>query len=120
MNSSKYESVHNLLTHQAKRKPDDLLNRTLMAVYLLECLRRTSYFKENSGQQSAVELTENEIFVGELLLHHIQTLQFNAHEVSEVQIPNDNVEASSSECVGAALYPTLALFNHSCNPAVIR
>jgi len=91
-----------------------------MAVYLLECLRQTSFFDESSSTRQTTNLTEDEIYIGELLLHHLQVVQFNAHEVSEVQIPNDNVETSGSECIGAGLYPTLALFNHSCNPAVIR
>ena len=120
MKSSEYESVHNLLTHEARRKPEDLLSRALMAVFLLECLKRTSYFEACPSPRRDDGLTDDEIYIGELLLHQLQVLQFNAHEVSEVKIPNEDVDKATSEFIGAALYPTLALFNHSCNPAVIR
>lgn len=119
-----YESVFNLVTHENKRTPENLLNRAFMAVFLLDCLKQTSYFTQEDENIENGDVTgppsENEIYIAELLLHNLQVLQFNAHEVSEIQVHNNDIETASSEFIGGALYPTLALFNHSCNPHVMR
>ena len=60
-------------------------------------------------------------FVGGLLLHHIQLVPYNAHEVAELRMKGlNNLDDSESLFVGAAIYPTLALFNHSCDPGIVR
>lgn len=59
----------------------------------------------------------------------MQLCQFNAHEVSELGASTDGkniVRTSklpgelSNRMLGGAVYPTLALFNHSCNPGLVR
>lgn len=65
--------------------------------------------------------TEEEYKVGELLLFHLQMLQFNAHEVYETRCSADNrFKGSKVAHIGVAVYPTVALFNHDCYPAVTR
>lgn len=64
-------------------------------------------------------LSYDEIYIGGLILHNLQFLQFNAHEVSELEI-KDDINKSASLFLGGAIYPTLSLFNHSCNPAIVR
>ena len=67
------------------------------------------------------ELTEDEVFVGGLLLHHLQILRFNAHEVSELQLEKSGkLNTARSVFLGGGLFPTLALFNHSCDPGIVR
>jgi len=47
--------------------------------------------------------------------------QFNAHEVAQFEmIARNREEGSKSVYIGAACYPTLAMFNHSCDPSIIR
>ncbi len=58
-------------------------------------------------------------FIGSLILHNIQFLQFNAHEISELQY-KEKGKPGISAFIGGGLYPTLALFNHSCDPGVVR
>ncbi|XP_046398326.1 SET and MYND domain-containing protein 4-like [Ischnura elegans] len=85
-------------------------------------------------------LNDDDLLVGDLLMHHLQMMQFNAHEVFEVemgsQAPNATTPAPSvaemivgeeedigawrSVGLGGALYPSLVLFNHSCEPGVVR
>ena len=59
----------------------------------------------------------SEIKFAVLLLRCLKALQFNTHETSgwDTDRKKDN-----SIGLGGALYPTLALFNHSCNPAIVR
>lgn len=50
-----------------------------------------------------------------------QIVQFNAHEVSEFHLLGPKTfDGAKNEALGAAIYPTLALFNHSCHSAQVR
>uniref|UniRef100_A0A1B6J8P5 Protein-lysine N-methyltransferase SMYD4 n=2 Tax=Homalodisca liturata TaxID=320908 RepID=A0A1B6J8P5_9HEMI len=118
--SSDYTTVYNLVNHASQRSTEDFLHRTLMAVFLLRCLQTTGYFQhqnENVIKTNEKTLTDDEKFIGGLILRHLQSLQFNSHEVSELVIKGKD---KKSVFIGGAVYPTLALFNHSCNPGIVR
>jgi SET and MYND domain-containing protein 4 len=67
------------------------------------------------------QLTDEERWIGSLLLRQVQMLQFNAHEVAELQMASpSSLEGVKSVFMGAAVYPTLSLFNHSCEPSIVR
>ncbi|KAE8747181.1 hypothetical protein FOCC_FOCC006179 [Frankliniella occidentalis] len=106
-------SVMSLVTHTARRQTEDLLHRAHMAVFLARCLQAAGH----AGEGDEVLRT------GGRLLTLLQLLQFNVHEVSELELkvpPPRGYDSATSNFVGAALYPTLALFNHSCDPGVVR
>uniref|UniRef100_A0AAG5D6P3 MYND-type domain-containing protein n=1 Tax=Anopheles atroparvus TaxID=41427 RepID=A0AAG5D6P3_ANOAO len=105
-----YRKVYNLVTHESERTPEDLFQRTLMATLLNTCLTLGGY----SGLGA-----ETQNYIGGLLLHNLQLLQYNAHEVSEMIREKEN-DVGKSIFIGGGLYPTLALFNHSCDPGVTR
>ncbi|XP_037072372.1 SET and MYND domain-containing protein 4-like [Pollicipes pollicipes] len=66
-------------------------------------------------------LTADELLIGSLLLHHLQLLQFNAHEVGEyVMMEPGQFKQSRSIYIGVAVYPTVSFFNHSCEGGVSR
>lgn len=46
-------------------------------------------------------------------------MQFNAHEISELQVRDKN-DVGTSAFIGGGIYPTVAFFNHSCDPGVVR
>ncbi|KAJ1520536.1 hypothetical protein ONE63_003655 [Megalurothrips usitatus] len=99
------ERVMSLVTHADRRQPEDLLHRTHMAVFLTRCLQVSGHAGATGGR----------------LLTLLQLLQFNVHEVSELELKAPKrYDTAASNFVGAALYPTLALFNHSCDPGVVR
>ncbi|XP_069689519.1 SET and MYND domain-containing protein 4-like isoform X2 [Periplaneta americana] len=117
-----YRTVYNLVGHSGARTPLDFLFRTDTAVLLFRCLKVAGFFSgQISESVSAHGLTSDEIFVGGLLLRHLQLLQFNAHEVSELQLEATNkLNSARSVFLGGGLFPTLALFNHACDPGIIR
>ncbi|XP_052895113.1 SET and MYND domain-containing protein 4-like [Anopheles moucheti] len=104
-----YRKIFNLVTHSDKRSTEDYFIWTLMATMLNTVLTMTSYNTEK----------QNDNFLGYLLLHNLQIINYNAHDVSEIQRKHSN-EAGVSVAIGAALYPMLALFNHSCDPGIVR
>ncbi|XP_015522321.1 SET and MYND domain-containing protein 4 [Neodiprion lecontei] len=119
-----YRCLHGLVTHGDERTADDLFHRAYMAGWLLRLLKRSSYFPKevNTPDSADSQLSPEEIFVGGLILHNIQLLQFNAHEISELVRPKGAItlDKAKSIFIGGGVYPTVALLNHSCNPSVIR
>ncbi|KAL5241357.1 hypothetical protein ACI65C_008767 [Semiaphis heraclei] len=107
-----YVNLYNLVTHREKRSLEDILHRTHLAAFYLSCLKKTNYFAVdcNTGGQP----TDDELFIGCLLLHHLMLLQINAFEVGELGDDQDTV------LIGGSIYPTLALLNHSCDPCIAR
>lgn len=107
--------IYKLCALDKQRDIRDLLYRTLMAVFLVRCLQISDYFPtDNIGT-----LTEDEFKVAELLLMHLQFLQFNAHEIMEVRktMRGDKLKEVP---VAIAVYPTASIFNHDCYPSVVR
>jgi hypothetical protein len=78
----------NLVSHSERRSPRDMLQRTLMALFLLHGLGRGAYFGGGGGA-TAKQLTPDQATVGAALLLALQVTQFNSHEVSEL-VSQDN------------------------------
>lgn len=76
-----YRSVYHLVTLSDLRPTKDYFDRTLMALFLFQCLRASGYVTYQPDDPQSI--TEEELFVASLLLHHLQLLQFNAHEIHE-------------------------------------
>lgn len=132
-----YRNIFHLVSHEDKRTKQDLLQRTEMASFLVKLLEITGYF-EGKPRTTPVDINEiNSMAVNEkykddvglfggLILKNLQILQFNAHEVFELQCPKPKVGSNvmkhegKSIFLAGAVFPTLALFNHSCDPGVVR
>ncbi|KAF5284773.1 hypothetical protein FQA39_LY04498 [Lamprigera yunnana] len=118
-----YSCVYKLCRNEQLRKTKDSFHCTMIAVYLLRVLKASTYFDYVTKDDV---LTNTEIFICKLLMHNLQLLQFNAHEISEVHKappqPSDpqDVPNFKSVSVGGGIYPTLAFFNHSCDPSIVR
>ena len=113
-----YLAVINLVGLDEQRKTENKNARTMMAVALLKVLKAAKYFPDKSDADT---FTDDEIFIGSLILRHLNVLQFNAHEVAQFEmVTKTSQEGAKSAFIGAAVYPTLALFNHSCDPSIVR
>lgn len=122
--SDDFEAYYGLITHVDERATKDLLHRTYIASWLLRLLKTSSYFPEDVKTADTAETkpSEGELFIGGLILHSLMLLQFNSHEISELTISKDKISLSATKSIfiGGGLYPTVSLFNHSCNPGIIR
>ncbi|XP_053987959.1 SET and MYND domain-containing protein 4 [Hylaeus volcanicus] len=122
--SDDFEAYYGLITHVDERTTKDLLHRTYIASWLLRLLKKGPYFPESvkTPDTAEVKASEGELFIGGLILQSLMLLQFNSHEISELTIPKGKKTLANAKSIfiGGGLYPTVSLFNHSCNPGIIR
>ncbi|XP_003487532.1 SET and MYND domain-containing protein 4 [Bombus impatiens] len=119
-----FEAIYGLITHEEERTSEDLFHRTYIATWLLRLLKRNPYFPEWVKTPDSAEAipSDGELYIGSLILHNLMLIQFNAHEISELAVPKgSNILAKAkSKFIGGGVYSTVSLFNHSCNPGIIR
>jgi hypothetical protein len=109
------------VTHHSERKFGDVFHRAMFSVLMLRCLKRLGYFGPDRVDDTVADLSDDEVMVGVVLNHFLESLQFNSHEVAQFEMMSrDKEEGAQSVFIGAAVYPTLALFNHSCDPSIVR
>ncbi|XP_072930966.1 SET and MYND domain-containing protein 4 [Epargyreus clarus] len=106
--------IYSLCTHSAQRRGSDYLKRVVMGMFLTECLKKAGFFK-NCEQASKAETS-----ICELIVRNLQLLQFNAHEIYETLRGQHTFTGSKPIYIAVGIYPTGALFNHECYPAVAR
>ena len=109
-----YEAICGLVTHAENRTAHDLFRRAAIAIFLLRCLCFAGYFETETP---TVDVLSG---AGGLLLSHLQSFPCNAHEIAEFDLDPEAVATSVPHELGAGIYATLSLFNHSCDPAVTR
>jgi len=112
--SDSYEAICGLITHAEDRTAHDLFRRAAIAIFLLRCLCFARFFETKNPSADVLSVT------GGLLLSHLQSFPCNAHEIAEFTLNPDAVATSVPHELGAGIYATLSLFNHSCDPAVTR
>ncbi|EZA53989.1 SET and MYND domain-containing protein [Ooceraea biroi] len=119
-----YMTFYNLITHEDKRLPEDIFHRAYMAAWLFRLLKTSEYLPENvkTADSADSKLSDEELFIAGLLLHNLQLLQFNTHEISELVKPKGETTLAKAKSIfiGGGVYPTVAMLNHSCNPGVVR
>lgn len=111
--SNDYTAIYHLVTHDKDRTVQDLFHRSVTAVFLLKCLQLSDYFPETPDSDTLA-------FIGGLLLSHLQSFPCNAHEIPELYLEVNSIDHSLPTELGAGIYSTLSLFNHSCDPGVNR
>nr|XP_050866692.1 SET and MYND domain-containing protein 4-like [Vespula vulgaris] len=119
-----YDSFYDLVTHEDQRSNEDIFHRAYIAAWLLRLIKTTTYLSDDDKTPDTAEgnLTKAELLLAELLLHHLQLVQFNSHEISELIRPTKDTTLARAKSIfiGGGVYPALALLNHSCNPGIVR
>ena len=115
--SQSYTSVHSLIGHSEKRSLSDLFCKSVLAAFLLHLLEQDDFFTLETDKQV---LLEKKVCIGSHILKQLQMLPCNAHEVSELQVDTSSIADSKLKEIGSAIYATLSLLNHSCDPTVVR
>ena len=100
-----FEEIFNLVGNPSKRTFGDLFQRAIMARFMSEILLRMNYFNDK----------EDQLLISSLILKLLQSASCNAYAIERF-----NKTSNESTEVGGAMYPTIALSNHSCWPNAIR
>jgi hypothetical protein len=100
----------------------DQLENYLVAVTLLRLLQNMQFFPDR-GDKS--QLSDDEVYIGLLLAHFLLVGRSNSQTISQTTDYNRRSTAASLSqfsptVIGCGVYPTLALFNHSCVPNVVK
>ncbi|XP_060070783.1 SET and MYND domain-containing protein 4-like [Ylistrum balloti] len=141
-----YLTVYDLMPHSKHLVIEDLFQYSLTACLLLNILQVSDWFNSHTKMSSdpcnntssgecsdksdkkhmsgdVGDVSEQEQYVGGLLLRHIQQLVCNGHAITELQVTQATdlslVETKSQVRVATAIYPTASLMNHSCDPSII-
>lgn len=119
--SDSYLSIFNLVTNSAVRKLSDLFRRAFISAFLVKFLYRVNFINEELDEKK--NNYQNGLFIGGLILRHLQSISCNAHEINQLKIANvakQPMAQSFANGIGAGIYALLSLFNHSCDPHVVR
>ncbi|KAI2800158.1 hypothetical protein BLOT_014071, partial [Blomia tropicalis] len=109
-----YMQVYQLVDHSNKFTHEDLLQYTITAGLLARLAIHSGY----------IHNYDEELFVGGILLRHILQLVTNAHSISLFYNFNSNDDKFFQDNfkdvrIASAIYPTVSLLNHSCDPNVV-
>ena len=117
-----YINAFNLVCHEDKMTEEEHLLRTFVSVFLLKLLQFNNYFGNFDVNETFENLTEKEAFIGKLLLHFTNSLPQNVHDIALLETSETKKWVNSSEIksLGAGVFLTGALFNHSCDPSFMR
>ena len=85
-------------------------------------LKNSTFFGAVTAKNGDYSLTDDELYVGSIVLRLINVCPCNCHDVSEFESPTLDKfgGACTKVSVGAGIFPTLALLNHSCDPSFMR
>lgn len=107
-----YRRIAHLVRHESERSASNFFQHGLMARFLTKCLSAVNYFGDSPKPDDILKIEA-------IALRNLQFLQFNTHEVAELH-KSQTDGSEKTQFIGGALYPTLAMFNHSCDPSVVR
>ncbi|OQR78055.1 SET and MYND domain-containing protein 4-like [Tropilaelaps mercedesae] len=146
-----YLPVYQLVTHEEDMHVEDLFQYSLTATLLLKFLERhTMFFATTQLSERVQDLQlrgggggspsrrtslrgqirsecgpQLKLYVGGLLLRHIEQLICNAHAITTIQQPGDHaieedgvILEQEQVRVATAIYPSASLMNHSCEPNI--
>ncbi|ESO01267.1 hypothetical protein HELRODRAFT_122600, partial [Helobdella robusta] len=111
-----YNTICDLVTNEDKKTAKELFSKSIKSFMLLKLLEQTDYFNDIPVE----DLPAVKIQATTQMLNHLLSFPCNAHEIFEIRLDPSSVAASVSSEVGAGIYSTLSLFNHSCDPLVTR
>ncbi|CAH1779756.1 unnamed protein product [Owenia fusiformis] len=110
-----YWAVYNMVTNTELREPKELIQLSMVAVFMLQILQKSGFFVQDGISCAGEDIA----YVGGLILRHMQQALCNAHEICEMLL-EDDFRHSKFLTLGIGMYVTSSLLNHSCNPSVDR
>lgn len=116
-----YCRLFSLVRHSNNDSTSGLFWIVLSAVFHVRSLQLTGYFgPDREKSRPDVALNKDEIYIGSLMVYLLQILRYNTHSVIEQVCPesSSNWAEWKPRLVATAIFPHLALLNHSCDPNI--
>ncbi|VUZ48394.1 unnamed protein product [Hymenolepis diminuta] len=124
---SDYSAIAFLTTCSDDRRCGTNWTNTKSAVFLTYCLHLAGYpmqwfdetdifFSDPSSTPRSKVIPAS--WIAACMLYHIQAVYINAFSITETIRRGASSKLSKSEEYGTAIYPTISLINHSCDPNV--
>ncbi|KAL0131088.1 hypothetical protein PUN28_002582 [Cardiocondyla obscurior] len=108
-----YRTVFQLETHCTDVEANVNLIRAVEAIFLMKCLISVL------SKLDVVCTRETVVSLATAMLHHLQAINYNAYEIVE-NVYDEATHVWEPRNIGAAIYTTVSLVNHSCYPNVVR
>ena len=107
-----FASLYCLLSHSDKRSTADLIQYSILAVWITKILAKIGFFSDPG-------VAENNAYtiIGGMILRFLQIISCNGVEITEMRI-GDNLQKCDPYGIGLGLYSTVSLINHSCDPVI--
>ena len=119
-----YRGLFSLVRHAYEDTACSIFWIILSAVFHLRTLQLTGYF---GAEKRSYELTPDELLIAGVLVDILQLLRYNTHAIIEhfkLEPTEENQKQIwkqwKNRPIGTAIYPALALLNHSCDPNIIK
>jgi len=117
---SDYRNIFNLEAHRAKRNTEERLSLCIRTAICIVLLRHGGYFGDKETSYGAA-LSTQEALIANIVYFMQEGIQYNLHTVDEVKPSNlTGIASPQLREVGCAVFPTLLLLNHSCEPNTLR
>ena len=139
-----YENLYTLMTHSHLRNSHELFQYSLLSVFLLKILEESKFLQKSRSNAKATDKEHHNpkkdiskdgktseedkkadangitddidmAFIGGILLRFLQIISCNGIEIMETRQFGD-IQKAEQTTHGLALYATVSLLNHSCNP----
>lgn len=116
--SNDFHSVHNLVTHEEDRSEVQMLGVMVSVSCIVHILKNgTRFFGSPSTHVKSLGL--HEVVTANLISRYFMMAGCNAFEIGESTCTDcGDFTDYQFKIIGGALYPTLCLLNHSCDPDV--
>ena len=127
----RYDIFFNMVTHIESLSTQDMMERLITSLFLLNCLEATHYFDDSKTVSSGLSHLKKEqtnlkerIMFAAYLFHAYSAILSNSFAVSEINASDVSEHQKSGtanriqrKITGNAVFPTAAcMINHSCDP----
>ncbi|KAK3872646.1 hypothetical protein Pcinc_022288 [Petrolisthes cinctipes] len=117
---SDYWSVFHLITNKDKRPRSDILKRCLQAFIVTKLLVKSKRFFITNDGVAFTPSQEDLVMTGSTLIHHLMSFTCNTDSINELKVITDDYSKNPVEAFGGGVFPTMSLFNHSCNQSCFK
>jgi len=112
---TKYRKLFNLVTHDDEGDEDFHLKNAVITIFFLYLLEQNFWFEEHSSDG----WSEEKKIIAKIINHFICVAKFNTHQTGQFD-SFDLVTGYSATSIGQVIRPNMAMFNHSCDPNMVR